>query len=71
MDNWYTGIALAATLMKDGISLSGTIKNNRLTNCKMLNDNDLKKNGRGSYEIRKQLLMVLISLQLIELITDP
>ena len=48
MDNWYTGIALATTLMKDGISLSGTIRNNRLKkNCKILIDNDLKKNGRA------------------------
>lgn len=48
MDNWYTGIALATTLMKDGISLSRTISNNRLKkNCKILIDNDLKKNGRA------------------------
>ena len=48
MDNWYTGIALATTLMKDGISLSGTIRNNRLKkNWKILIDNDLKKNGRA------------------------
>lgn len=29
--------------VQDGISLSGTIRNNRLTNCKMPNDNDLKE----------------------------
>lgn len=38
VDNWYTAMALATTLMKDGNSLSGTIMNNRLTVCKMFND---------------------------------
>ena len=55
MDNWYTGTALAAALMKDDISLSGFIRNNRLTSSKMRNNNDLKKNSRGSYEIEKAL----------------
>ena len=68
--NWYTGTALATTLMKGDVSLSGIIRNNRITNCEMPKYNDLKKIGRGSYEIKKQLLMMLNSLQLSGLIID-
>ena len=51
-----TGIPLAWTLMKDGILLFGIIRANRLTNCKFLTESELKKSGRGSYEVKKATL---------------
>ena len=42
VDNWYTGILLSLTLAKEGILLTGTIRSNRLSNCKMTSDKELK-----------------------------
>ena len=53
VDNWYTGIPLALTLAKEGILLTGTIRSNRLSNCKMASDKELKDEGRGSYEMKE------------------
>lgn len=61
------GYKIGFTGVQDGISLSGTIRNNRLTNCKMPNDNDLKE---AFMKQKNQLLMVLNSLQLSGLIAD-
>ena len=69
--NWYTGTAFATTLIKGGVSLSGIIRNNIIANCNMPKYNNLKKNDRSSYEKKKQLLMMLYSLQLSGLIIDP
>ena len=52
IDNWYTGVPLAATLMNQGIALVGTVRANRLRNCTMPLDKDMKKEGRGTVAIQ-------------------
>ena len=52
-DNWYTGIPLALTLAKEGILLTGTIRPNRLSNCKMASNKELKDQGQGSYGMKE------------------
>ena len=53
VDNWYTGILLSLTLAKEGILLTGTIRSNRRSNCKMTSDKELKDQGRGSNEMKQ------------------
>ena len=52
-DNWYTGIPLALSLAKEGMLLTGTIRPNRLSNCKMASNKELKDQGQGSYEMKE------------------
>ncbi|XP_065677314.1 uncharacterized protein LOC136092720 [Hydra vulgaris] len=52
IDNWYTNVKLATTLLNQGIALVGTVQPNRFTNCKMSTDKDMKKNERGLVEIK-------------------
>ena len=52
IDNWYTGVPLATTLMNQGIALVGTVRANRLRNCTMPPDKDMKKEGRGTVAIQ-------------------
>ena len=48
IDNWYTGV----TLLNQGIALVGSVRPNRITDCKMSADKDMKNKGRGSVEIK-------------------
>ena len=48
IDNWYTGIPLATTLMEQGIGLVGTVRVNRLKGCVLSNDKVMREKGRGS-----------------------
>nr|XP_039255146.1 piggyBac transposable element-derived protein 3-like [Styela clava] len=50
-DNWFTSLELIAELKQMGILAVGTIGKNRLRNCKVKDDKELGKAGRGSYEI--------------------
>lgn len=50
-DNWYTSVDLVKTLYEQGIACLGTVRANRLPNCKMTLDKVMKKNGRGSMEL--------------------
>ena len=50
-DNWYTNILLEKTRHEQRIATVGTVKSNRLYNCKLSDDKSIKKNGRGSTEI--------------------
>ena len=49
-DNYYTGIPLMSYLFSNGILSLGTVRRNRLPNCKFSSDTDLKKKTRGSFE---------------------
>lgn len=49
-DNWFCSVDLQVELAKKGILSLGTVRENRLRNCPLPNDNDLKKGGRGSFE---------------------
>lgn len=52
-DNWFTSLELVTYLRKQfGILSLGTIQQNRLRGCDIINDKDLLKKGRGSYEMR-------------------
>ncbi|XP_065318901.1 piggyBac transposable element-derived protein 3-like [Gordionus sp. m RMFG-2023] len=48
-DNYFSSIALAKQLKEKGIFMVGTIRSNRLKDCKLKCDKDFKKEGRGSY----------------------
>ena len=52
IDNWYTSVPLITTLMNKGIALVGTVHANRLRNCIMPSEKDMKKEGRGSIAIK-------------------
>ena len=52
IDNWYIGVPLATTLMKQGIGMVGTVPANRLRNCPLSSDKTLRQKGRGSAEIK-------------------
>lgn len=48
-DNWFTSLQLQVYLAKAGILSLGTVKRNRLPNCKLSTEKELKQRGRGSY----------------------
>ena len=61
-DNWFSSIGLAKKLKDEGIHSLSTVKPNRLTNCKLKEENQLKNKGRGSCDYRvetKENVMVL------------
>ena len=49
-DNYYTGIPLMSYLFSNGILSLGTVRRNRLPNCKFSSDTVFKKKTRGSFE---------------------
>ena len=51
IDNWYTSVPLATTLMNQRMALVGTDRANRLRNYIMPSDKDMKKEGRGTIAI--------------------
>ena len=51
IDNWYTGVDLVKTLHEQGIACVGTVRANRLPNCKLSADAVMKKKGRGAMEM--------------------
>ncbi|XP_047126408.1 piggyBac transposable element-derived protein 2-like [Hydra vulgaris] len=52
-DNWFTSLKLLSALANRNILAVGTVRANRLQNCKMIADATLKKKGRGSFEERE------------------
>ncbi|XP_047144588.1 piggyBac transposable element-derived protein 1-like [Hydra vulgaris] len=50
-DNWYTSLPLVKLLHTQGNTCLETVRSNRLLNCKMSSDKDMKKDGRGSVEL--------------------
>lgn len=62
-DNFFTSPELIYHLRKEyGILSLGTVQQNRLRNCPLLNDKTLKKKGRGSYsakcDLKKKVMVV-------------
>lgn len=48
-DNYFSSLDLAAELSKRGLGFVGTLKSNRLKDCKLKSKSDLKKDGRGAF----------------------
>uniref|UniRef100_A0A3B3SQF8 PiggyBac transposable element-derived protein domain-containing protein n=1 Tax=Paramormyrops kingsleyae TaxID=1676925 RepID=A0A3B3SQF8_9TELE len=51
-DNYFTSVPLVEHLKERGIYYLGTVRMNRVKNCSMMDENDLKKKGRGSWDFR-------------------
>ena len=51
-DNWFTTLSLMLELKQEGLCVVGTFRTNRLENCPLLCDKDLKNCGRGSLDYR-------------------
>ena len=49
-NSWFTSLQLQLELWKRGIFCLGTVRSNRLRECKLLTDKELKAKGRGSYD---------------------
>ena len=49
-DNWFTSLKLEIALDKLGIQSIGTVRANRLPECPLKSEAELKKRGRGSYD---------------------
>ncbi|EEC08059.1 conserved hypothetical protein, partial [Ixodes scapularis] len=49
-DNYFTSLDLATELSKRGLEFVGTIRRNRLKDCRLKSENDLKKEGRGAFD---------------------
>ena len=52
IENWYTGIPLATTLMEQGIGLVGTVRVNWLKGCVLSSNKVMREKGRGSTEMK-------------------
>ncbi|XP_033823196.1 piggyBac transposable element-derived protein 2-like [Periophthalmus magnuspinnatus] len=51
-DNFFTSMPLIVKLKERGILYLGTARTNRLKNCRLKDEKDLKKEGRGSFDYR-------------------
>ena len=51
-DNWFTTLSLMLELKQEWLCVVGTLRTNRLENCPLLCDKDLKNCGRGSLDYR-------------------
>ena len=47
-DNWFSSLPLVVVLEKKGIHALGTVRQNRLKGCNLIDDKSLKKFGRGA-----------------------
>lgn len=51
-DNWFTSLELLYYLRNEmGILSLGTIRKDRLRSCRLSSDKDMKKKGRGTFEV--------------------
>lgn len=51
-DNFFTSVPLVERLKQRGIYCIGTVQMNRVKNCKLLDEEELKTKGRGSLDFR-------------------
>ena len=61
-DNWFSSTGLAKKLKDEEIHSFSTVRPNRLKGCKLKEENQLKNEGRRSYDCRvetKENIMVL------------
>ncbi|XP_040357107.1 piggyBac transposable element-derived protein 3-like [Ixodes scapularis] len=49
-DTFFASIALAAEFYKKGLGIVGTLGNNRLKDCRLKTESDLKRLGRGAFD---------------------
>lgn len=49
-DNYFSSLDLAAELSKRGLGFVGTLRSNRLKDCRVKSESDLKKDGRGAFD---------------------
>ena len=54
-DNWFSTLALLDKLDSMGILAAAIFRTNRVANCQLLSDKDLKASGRGSSDYRIDL----------------
>ncbi|XP_054746160.1 piggyBac transposable element-derived protein 3-like [Anastrepha obliqua] len=54
-DNWFTSVSLLISLKEMGIFATGTVRKNRISNCQLLSDAELKKRGRGSFDMKCEI----------------
>ncbi|XP_015438099.1 PREDICTED: piggyBac transposable element-derived protein 3-like, partial [Dufourea novaeangliae] len=59
-DNWFTSISLMIALKEKGILAVGTIRSNRMKNCCLMNEKELMKKGRGSYDFKFEVAHNLV-----------
>ncbi len=59
-DNYFTSLLLLEHLRERGIYFLGTIRMNRVRDCQMTEEKDLKKQGRGSMDYRVNQNNVII-----------
>ncbi|XP_067950260.1 piggyBac transposable element-derived protein 3-like [Watersipora subatra] len=51
-DNLFTSVPLLEKLLGWGLQYTGTVRQNRLSNCNIKGEKELKKEGRGSFDFR-------------------
>ena len=49
-DNLFTGVPLLMKIKENGMHYVGTVRNNRIPGCKLQDEKQLKKTGRGAYD---------------------
>ncbi|KAL1447475.1 hypothetical protein MTO96_044279 [Rhipicephalus appendiculatus] len=49
-DNYFSSLDLAAELLKRGVGFVGMLRSNRLKDCRLKSESDLKKEGRGAVD---------------------
>ncbi|KAL1425467.1 hypothetical protein MTO96_003544 [Rhipicephalus appendiculatus] len=49
-ENYYSSLDLADEMSKRGLEFVGTLRSNRLNNCRLKSESDLKKEGRGAFD---------------------
>ena len=54
-DNWFTSYPRVCELVKCKIYCLGTVRTNHLRGCNLLQDKELKHNGRGSFNKKVQM----------------
>ena len=49
VDNWFNSIGLNVYMFKRGIQMVGTTRRNRVGNCPVLSDKEMKQRGHGTF----------------------
>ncbi|XP_004518464.1 piggyBac transposable element-derived protein 3-like [Ceratitis capitata] len=62
-DNWFTSVSLLIALKEMGIFATGTIRKNRINNCQLLSETELKKRGRGSFDTNCEINYNIVCLR--------
>ena len=49
IDNWFNSIPLQIFMYEHGVLLLGTVRSNRLNQCQLPSEKEMKKEERGSF----------------------